>query len=89
MHTPSTATRHWRASPSRAGHLPLLSAVEGEKDHEHELKEVGGPKCEAVTQRNSARKDMFVRVSFVETAGSPMQDLHSFSLIYVDLNDQL
>ena len=50
---------------------------------------MGGSKCEAVTQLKSARKDLFVRVEFVKTAGSPMQDLHPFSLVFADLNDQL
>ena len=34
---------------------------------------------ESVTHMNSAVKDLFVRVLFVETSGTPVQDLDSFS----------
>ena len=42
-----------------------------------------------MTQLNSVGKHLFVRVYFVKTVGFPMQDLHSFSFVYADLDDQL
>jgi len=46
------------AGPSRA---LLLSRVEEKAKYRgQEFEEVGGSKCEAVTQMNSARKDLFV-----------------------------
>ena len=57
--------------------------------HGQELEEVGGSKCEAMTHMNSVINDMFVWISFVFSAGTPMQDPHSFYLIFTDLNDKL
>ena len=59
---PSTATRRRRASPSRAGHLPLFSVVEAEKDLGLELDEVGGLNYEPMTPVNSAEKDRFASI---------------------------
>ena len=36
------------------------SALSDARDLAHKFEEVGGSKCEAVTQLNSARKDLFV-----------------------------
>ena len=36
------------------------SALNDARDHERKFEEVGGSKCEAMTQVNSARKDLFV-----------------------------
>ena len=45
---------------------------------------------EVVTHMNSAVKDLFVWVLFVETSGSPMQVYIPFLLIFfTDLNDEL
>jgi len=54
--------RRRRASPSRAGHLPLFSVVEAERDLGLELDEVGGLNCEPVTPVNSAEKDRFASI---------------------------
>ena len=51
------------ASPADPSCALLLSRVEEKaKDRGQELEEVGQPKCEAMTQRNSAEKDRFASV---------------------------
>ena len=52
------------ALAGRARCQALLSSGDEEdaKDRGQEFEEVGGSKCEAMTQLNSARKDLFVRV---------------------------
>ena len=60
------------------------------KDFGHKFEERKGSFCESVTHMNSAVKDLFVRVLFVETSGSSMQDLDSFSFLFLaDLNAPL
>ena len=44
---------------------------------------------EVVTHVNSAHEDLFAGVSFVFTAGTPMQVYIHFLLIFTDLNDEL
>ena len=44
---------------------------------------------EVVTHMNSAVKDLFVRVLFVETAGTLMQVYIPFLLLFTDLNVEL
>ena len=64
------------AGNSKPGGLLCFDSV---KDFRHKFEEREGSFCESVTHMNSAVKDLFVRVLFVETLGTPVQDLDSFS----------
>ena len=63
------------AGNSKPGGLVCFDRV---KDFGHKFEEREGSFCESVTHMNSAVKNLFVRVLFVETSGSSMQDLDPF-----------
>ena len=72
-----------RMAPSNAL-LPCCNE-ERAKDRGQELEEVGGPKCEAMSQRNSAEKDWFTGVYFVFSAGTLVQKRFPFLFHYMHI----
>ena len=59
---PATAGSHEQARTGPSNALLPCCNEERAKDRGHELEEVGGPKCEALTQRNSTEKGLFADV---------------------------
>ena len=59
---PATAGSRWPSPAGPCSRCSIAVLKRRAKDHGHKFDEVGGPKCEAITHRNSTKKGQFADI---------------------------